>query len=66
MSKVVDRAVNAFDRLNQVLVINAGKIYDVVANYETLATSINKIIELSGEYIKKNTLTIDTNIHSWS
>jgi len=52
MTKVVDRATTAFDKLNTTLDIQADKIYNIVSNYETLATSLNKIIELSGEYIK--------------
>jgi hypothetical protein len=65
MTTTIDRATTAFDKLNNALIINANKIYDVVSYYESLAKSLNKIIELSGDYIKENSLTIDANIHSW-
>jgi hypothetical protein len=34
MTKIVDRATTSFDRLNNVLDIQANKIYNVVQNYE--------------------------------
>ncbi len=65
MSKVVDRATVAFNNLNNVLDIQADKIYTIVNNYEQLVKSMTQLIERSGEYIKQNTMVIDSTITRW-
>jgi len=38
---------------------------EIITHFETILEGLNTIIKESGDYIAKNTIKFDSDIHSW-